>query len=87
MNQKARIKSSIEEFKSYFVPLVPGLFGAFVGVAYLIVFSSITLLFEVGPLGMVVMALYAGGCGGFIMGRQWERQEKEEKIKKQGREQ
>lgn len=62
----------------YVEALFGGLGGAVAGLAFFIVFAAVTYYFELGQTGLLFMALYAGGCGGFMFGRHAQQHEQEQ---------
>lgn len=71
-----------KEFRTYFDALLPGLGGAAIGAAFFIVFALLAGLFDIGPTGLGFLALYAGGCGGYLFGRHWEARERDKASKR-----
>ena len=74
-NQKVGGKAA--KFRTYIDALLGGLGGAAFGSAFFIVFALIAEQFEADTVGLGFLALYAGGCGGYLFGRHCEASERD----------
>jgi hypothetical protein len=77
---------TLREWRDYYRALLPGLGGAAIGSAFFIVLALVAHPFEVGPIGLLMLALWAGGCGGYLFGRHVEASERAKQKAKIARE-